>query len=108
MHIVFDRQQILGTVLPMHLAGVRGVRLRSNFFLSLLTRRLTDRSAAIELFIRTHCHVGVDRVLIFCSKQARVVLGEVTLLPLTHLAAHDEARAQLHGLRVEETRAWRY
>ena len=39
------------------------------------------------------------------AKQASVVLGEIFLLTLAYLAAHDEARAKLHGLWIDDLSA---
>ena len=58
----------------------------------------------IRMVVWAHLHVRIDGTLLFVTKQACVVFGKVLLLPLTDLAAHNEARAQLHGLRVDETR----
>ena len=48
-------------------------------------------------------HICVYRVLIFLAEQVCVVPGKILLLTLAHLAAHHEARAQLDGLRLDES-----
>ena len=50
-------------------------------------------------------HIGINRVLFLGAKQACVVLGEIFLLTLAHLAAHDETRAKLHGLWIDDLSA---
>ena len=50
----------------------------------------------------------MDRVLIFATKQTSVVLGKVFLLSVRDLAAHDQARTQLDGLRVYESASSRW
>ena len=55
--------------------------------------------------ICAHMHIGINWALFLGAKQAGVVLGEIFLLTLAHLAAHDETRAKLHGLWIDDLSA---
>ena len=98
--VVLDRQQILLALLAVHLAAIVGVRLRPWFLIFLLTASLRLLSAILCL----NLHVSVDRVLILLPKQTGIVLSKISLLPLADLATHDEPRAKLNGLRIDEAR----
>jgi len=99
--IIFNRQQILLTFLPLQLACVGCVGLSAPLFLLLFALLLH----LVGLCLGTHLHVSIHRVLFLCTKQTGVVFGEVALLALTHLATHYEAWTKLDGLRVHEARA---
>ena len=44
--------------------------------------------------------------MIFRAEKTRVVFGQVLLLTSADLATHDESRAQLDGLWLDEARVW--
>ena len=56
------------------------------------------------LTVRNNWHIRIDRVLIFRTQDARVVLSKVFFLAGGDLTTHDETRTQLDGLRLNVAR----
>jgi hypothetical protein len=99
--VLLDREQVLLTfdAVQRLASGVRDGPLLLRLLALLL-------GGAPFLLAVTDLHVRVDWVLhLVRPKQARVVLGQIFLLPVGDLAAHDEPGAELDGLRVDKAGA---
>lgn len=103
--IVFNSEKVCLTIFTMVGKDLSGIRIRCSSLLLVLASFLGYGRASVPAHIlRAYLHISIHWALLLGPEEARVVLCEVFLLSVAHLATHDKSRAQLNGLGLYEAR----
>ena len=102
---MFNSEKVCLTIFTVVGKDLSSVRIRCSSLLLVLAAFLGLGRASVGAHIlRSHLHISIDWALFLGAQEARVVLCQVFLLAMAHLASHYESRAQLDGLGLYEAR----